>query len=142
LNGVTQDGKIQSRDSYRGRPLVGLLARNVPVRLQTETLVIRGLQAKEAEKVIRLGANWRCKTLCTSRNGKFIAAGLVNDTVPERVGLAVVNCETGNVGIVAINAGTGGEPLLKNVTISEDGTLLACVGGKGRGWIAVANVKR
>lgn len=110
-------------------------------RPHTETLVIRDLQGKAEEKVIQLGANWRCKTLCTSLNGKFTAAGLVDEKTPGRVGLGFVDCETGNVGIVVINAGIGGELLLKNVAISEDGALLAGVGGQEGGWIAVANVK-
>lgn len=136
LSAKPRKGRFKAEDLTVTKGGVVIL---VPVS-QTDRLVACNLEGDKTEKVIRLGDGWRCKVVRTSHNGKFTAAGLVNEASGGAVGLGIVEPDSGRVSIVAIPTSGGAKPTLVNIAVSEDGTLVAAVGARNGGWIAVSQV--
>lgn len=116
---------------------------------RANTLVIGDLKDQKEYKRILLDWGWWCRILRTSRNGKFVAVGLVDKMAGKdktdsykRIRIGIFDSELEEVKPVITISGIGDDFALRNIAVSEDGAFVTVVGNNNGAWIAVADVKK
>lgn len=106
-----------------------------------DELVLSNLKGDKEVKRLSLGYGKRCKFLKESPNGKYSVIALEADDYPVKsLQLAKIDCDFDSILPIEIKFLEKGLKL-NDICISNDGTLVAAVGGKNEGWISVSEAK-
>ncbi len=102
-----------------------------------DVLVLSNLKGDKELRRLSLGVNKKCKLLQASPSGKFAVAALEIGDFDKRVQLVIIDPDL--TSIWPVETKTMEEGLeLNDVGISNDGSLIAAVGGGDKGWLFVA----
>jgi len=100
-------------------------------------LILSNLKSDEELSRLSLGFNKKCKLLQASLSGEFAVAALAISDSDKQVQLAVIDPDL--TFIRPIETKTMEEGLeLNDIGVSNDGSLIAAVGGGDKGWLFVA----
>ena len=106
-----------------------------------DIIIVSDLQGMEEYKRISIQQPWHCQILRTSRNGKFAAVSMIDETAG-RIQIGLLNDKFEKIDSIVNLPARGDGFELNNVTVSEDGMLLAAVGGGDGGWVGVVDTKQ
>ncbi len=102
-----------------------------------DVLVVGNLKGDKELSRLSLGLDQKCKLLQASQNGKYAVAALAIGGPDRQIQLAAVAPELTSISIVETKTTEEGLKL-NDIGISNDGTLIAAVGGNDKGYLFVA----
>ncbi len=102
-----------------------------------DVLIVGNLKGDKELNRLSLDFDKKCKLLQASPNGKFAAAALANDSFDNQIQLAVIDPNSNAIRPVKTTTLKDGLKL-NDIGISNNGTLVAAVGGGDKGWLFVA----
>lgn len=104
-----------------------------------DVLIVGNLKGDKELSRLSLGLDKRCKLLQASSNGKYAAAALTAEDPIKQIQLVIIDPDLNY--IRSVETKTMEEGLkLNDIGISNDGTLIATVGGGDKGYLWVAGV--
>jgi len=109
----------------------------IPVGIN-DVLIISNLQGNEELKRLSLGMDTACRQLRASSDGRYAVAVIATGYSGKQIQLAVIDPDSGITQPVMIKMPEEGlKP--NDVSVSNDGKIIAAVGGADKGWLFVAD---
>jgi len=109
--------------------------------VEDNVVVLSNLKGDKELKRLSLPGSRKCNLLEVSPNGKYAVAALEASGYGDRaIRLAVTDCNLTSILQVVTKTVEDGFGL-NDIGVSNDGSLIAAVGGKGGGWVLVADVQ-
>ena len=152
---ISQNGDIYTWDwnDLSGQPQVGAVKAQKATAIGPDHLVLMpfvenalfvlsNLKGDKEIKQLPLGIKGRCKYLKPSPNGKYIAAAFVVEGGPDNdIQLAVADADLTSVSKLIMSDSQGDKFTPLDIGVSDNGSLVAVVGGKDTGKIFVADAQ-
>lgn len=102
-----------------------------------DVLIVGNLKGDKELSRLSLGLDKKCKLLQASSNGKYAVAALTIDDSDKQIQLAVIDADLNSIRPIETKTMEQGLKL-NDISVSNDGTLIAAAGGGDKGWLLVA----